>query len=63
MNFNYGHKNWNAAFIIENVFDNDWNETQFATESRLYNEINSVEEIHFISGNPFTIKGRITIKF
>jgi len=63
MNLNYGYKDWNAALIIENIFNNDWNETQFATESRLLNEINSIEEIHFIPGNPFTVKGRITIKF
>jgi hypothetical protein len=30
-----------------------WNETQFATESRLKDESNSVEEIHFTPGTPF----------
>jgi hypothetical protein len=33
-----------------------WNETQFATESRLKEEPNSVEEIHFTPGTPFFMK-------
>ena len=32
---------------IQNLFDVDWDETQFATESRLQNEAAPVEEIHF----------------
>ena len=49
--------------IIENLFDSDWNETQFATETRLYNEAESVEEIHFIPGTPFFIKGKLVFRF
>jgi hypothetical protein len=30
-----------------NLLNTKWNETQFATESRLKEEPNSVEEIHF----------------
>jgi hypothetical protein len=30
-----------------------WNETQFATESRLKEEPNSVEEIHFTLEHPY----------
>jgi hypothetical protein len=32
---------------VENLLNTKWNETQFATESRLKDESNSVEEIHF----------------
>jgi hypothetical protein len=38
---------------VENLLNTKWNETQFATESRLKEESNSVEEIHFTPGTPF----------
>lgn len=62
-NANYEWKNLNIGFSIENLLDNEWNETQFATESRLKNEPVSVEEIHFTPGTPFFIKGKISYKF
>lgn len=62
-NFNYNVKNWTFGIIIENLFDTEWNETQFATESRLFNEANSVEEIHFTPGTPFYLRGKISVKF
>ena len=48
---------------IENLFNVEWNETQFATESRLFDEHESVEEIHFTPGTPFFIKGSIQYLF
>jgi hypothetical protein len=45
------------------MFNLEWNETQFATESRLQNEAQSVEEIHFTPGTPFFIKGSISYRF
>ncbi|MCB9080256.1 MAG: TonB-dependent receptor plug domain-containing protein [Lewinellaceae bacterium] len=51
------------GLIVENVFNSAWNETQFATESRLADELDPVEEIHFIPGTPFFVKGRITLRF
>ncbi len=63
LNLNYSVKNWTLGLIIENLFDSEWNETQFATESRLQNEINSFEEIHFTPGTPFFIKGKIIVSF
>lgn len=64
MNVNYrASKNINLGIAVENLFDTEWNETQFATESRLQNETASVEEIHFIPGTPFFIKGNITFTF
>ncbi|MEM1318968.1 MAG: TonB-dependent receptor [Bacteroidota bacterium] len=63
LNANYEWKNISIGFIIENLFDQEWNETQFATESRLANEPESVEEIHFTPGVPFFFKGIIRYKF
>ncbi|WP_027076983.1 TonB-dependent receptor [Maribacter antarcticus] len=62
-NLNYHYKNWTYGIIVENLFDNAWNETQFATESRLFNETSSVEEIHFTPGTPLYIRGKISISF
>ena len=63
MNLNYAIKNWTIGVIIENLFNTEWNETQFATESRLFNEADPVEEIHFTPGNPFYIRGKISVRF
>jgi outer membrane receptor protein involved in Fe transport len=51
------------GFSIENLFDQEWNEAQFATQSRLENEVTSVEELHFTPGTPFFIKGKVTFRF
>lgn len=63
LNLNYAFKNWTAGIIVENLFDTEWNETQFATESRLFNEANSFEEIHFTPGTPFYLRGKISVSF
>ncbi|BAO56763.1 TonB-dependent receptor [Nonlabens marinus] len=52
-----------AGFAVQNLFDVEWNETQFATESRLQNETASVEEIHFTPGTPFFIRGILQYRF
>ncbi|XKX07084.1 TonB-dependent receptor plug domain-containing protein [Tenacibaculum maritimum] len=62
-NIGYDFKNVTLGVHIQNLFDVAWNETQFATESRLKNEVNPVEEIHFTPGTPFFLKGMITINF
>jgi hypothetical protein len=63
LNVNYQYKNINFGIAVENIFDTAWNETQFATESRLQNEPESVEEIHFTPGTPFFMKGKVTYTF
>ncbi len=63
LNAGYQFKNVTLGLQIQNLFDVDWNETQFATESRLQSEVNAVEEIHFTPGTPFFLKGSITIAF
>lgn len=62
---NLGHS-WSRFDIsvqILNLFDVAWNETQFATLSRLQNEPAPVEEIHFTPGTPFFLKTRLIYKF
>lgn len=60
-NYKIGHVT--LGLVIENLFNVAWNETQFATESRLQNEAQPVEEIHFTPGTPFYIKGLVSYKF
>jgi len=62
-NINYTYKNLVFGVTVENLFDTAWNETQFATESRLFAEAESVEEIHFTPGSPFFLRGKITVNF
>ncbi|WP_452220519.1 TonB-dependent receptor [Lacinutrix salivirga] len=62
-NINYTIGKLTLGVIVENIFDVEWKETQFATESRLQNEAQPVEEIHFTPGTPFFIKSSLTYKF
>jgi hypothetical protein len=62
-NINYTFRNFVFGIAVENLFDTDWNETQFATESRLFDEPESVEEIHFTPGTPFFLRGKVTVNF
>ncbi len=63
LNLNYAWNNWTFGVIVENLLDSEWNETQFATESRLLNESSSFEEIHFTPGTPFYLRGKISVSF
>ncbi|MCB0563338.1 MAG: TonB-dependent receptor, partial [Phaeodactylibacter sp.] len=62
-NFSYSFKKATFSIIGENLLDTEWNEAQFATESRLKGEAESVEELHFTPGTPFFLKGKVTYRF
>ncbi len=53
LSLNYTRKKYEVGIAIENLFNVEWNEAQFNTESRLKNEPAPVEEIHFTPGVPF----------
>ena len=64
INTNYKiSKSLTLGFSVENLFNTKWNETQFATTSRLQNEVEPVEEIHFTPGTPLFVKGNLTFTF
>ncbi|WGD35002.1 TonB-dependent receptor [Olleya sp. YS] len=64
LNINYSfNTHWKLGVVIENVLDTDWKETQFLTESRLQNEAQPVEEIHFTPGTPFNFKTTLSYSF
>ncbi|NHF61046.1 TonB-dependent receptor [Flavobacteriaceae bacterium TP-CH-4] len=63
-NLNYQwSKNFSIGVSIENLFDTEWNETQFATTSRLQNEPTPINEIHFTPGTPFFVKTNLRYTF
>ncbi len=57
----YQHKSFVITGIVNNLFNVNWNETQFLTESLLKDESQPVSEIHFTPGTPFSC--RLQIKF
>jgi outer membrane receptor protein involved in Fe transport len=52
----YKTKKYKIGLTIENLNNTEWNEAQFDTESRLKNETESVNELHFTPGTPFCAK-------
>jgi outer membrane cobalamin receptor len=58
---NYQIKKISIGINIDNIFNTKWKETQFLTESRLANETDPVEEIHFTAGTPFN--ARLILKY
>jgi outer membrane receptor protein involved in Fe transport len=63
LNLGYLWKHFDVGIDVQNLLDTEWNEAQFATESRLFNEAAPVEEIHFTPGTPFFFKGIVSYKF
>lgn len=63
LNVGYNYKNYVVGVQIQNLFDTEWNEAQFATESRLFDETESTEEIHFTPGTPLFLKVNMSVKF
>lgn len=63
LNAGFQFKRFDIGFQIQNLFNTAWNETQFATTSRLAGEVAPVEEIHFTPGTPFFFKGIIQYSF
>jgi hypothetical protein len=59
----YTHQKFEVGFSAENIFNTDWNEAQFDTESRLISEDESVSEIHFTPGTPLFLKLKLTLFF
>lgn len=63
MQLNYARKNYNVGLSVQNLLNTKWKETQFDTESRLKNESQPVEEIHFTPGTPFFARLSLTLFF
>ncbi|MEP6647068.1 MAG: TonB-dependent receptor [Saprospiraceae bacterium] len=59
----YKAKNAEFGITLENILNVDWNEAQFDTESRLFDEPAPVSELHYTPGTPLFIKGSATFFF
>lgn len=59
----YRWEHWRLGLNIENLTNTEWNEAQFDTESRLFNEAAPVSELHFTPGTPLALKGSFTYFF
>ncbi len=53
---NYITKHYKIGVVLENLTNKEWNEAQFDTESRLPFETQSVDELHYTAGTPFSAK-------
>ncbi len=60
---NYTKPKYEIGFTINNIFNRQWKETQFDTETRLKNEPEPVEEVCFTPGTPFAAKLSFTLFF
>jgi CarboxypepD_reg-like domain/TonB-dependent Receptor Plug Domain len=60
---NYKYKKFDFSVTMENLLNQQWKEAQFNTESRLFNEANSVSEIHYTPGSPFFVKAGVALSF
>jgi outer membrane receptor protein involved in Fe transport len=63
LQLNYTQPRYNLSLSVQNLLNTRWKETQFATESRLRQEAQSVEEIHFTPGTPFFARLSWTVYF
>jgi outer membrane receptor protein involved in Fe transport len=62
-NLGYQGNNYYIGLSAENLLNVEWNEAQFATETRLKDEPEAIEEIHFTPGTPFGIRGKVAFYF
>ena len=59
----YHTSKYKVGNSIENLLNTKWNEAQFDTESRLFDEPAPVDELHFTAGTPFAAKLSATVYF
>jgi outer membrane cobalamin receptor len=60
---NYTKRRYEIGVAFENLFNTEWNEAQFATESRLMNEPAPVAELHYTPGVPFSARIKLAVFF
>lgn len=59
----YTQRKFELGLSFENLLNVDWNEAQFDTESRLFDEAAPVSELHYTPGTPFYVKGSVAVFF
>jgi len=59
----YRSRSFEFGVTVENVLNTKWNEAEFDTRSRLFNEAAPAEEIHFTAGTPRAFKLSVAHSF
>ena len=59
----YTRPKFELGLTFENLLNVEWNEAQFDTESRLFDEPEPVSELHYTPGTPFFVKGSVSFFF
>jgi len=60
---NFVQPRFEIGVSAENIMNEEWNQAQFDTESRLFNEAEPVSELHYTPGTPFFLKAMLIVKF
>ncbi len=60
---NYTTRKYEIGIAIENLFNQQWNESQFEYVSRLKYEIQPVDEVSYTPGTPFFAKLKFSVFF
>ncbi|NML65049.1 TonB-dependent receptor [Hymenobacter sp. RP-2-7] len=60
---NYTRPRYQLGLQAQNLLNVQWNEAQFATDSRLRGEPTSVNELNFTPGTPFFVKATASLFF
>ncbi len=63
LTLNYTQKKYEIGLMIENLFNQQWNESQFEYTSRLKYETAPVDEVSYTPGTPFFAKLKLTVFF
>ncbi|NMM48858.1 TonB-dependent receptor [Marinigracilibium pacificum] len=62
-NIKYEPGDFYIKLIIENILNEEWEEAQFATESKLQNEFSPITEMNLTPGYPLNFRIQVGIKF
>ncbi len=62
-NLSYKLDKFTFSIYIENILNTDWNEAQFATETRLKGEARPVTDICYTPGNPRNVQFSVAFRF
>lgn len=60
---NYSKDKFEIGLAFENLLNSEWNEAQFATESRLRNEPEAVNQLNYTPGIPFFARLKLAVFF
>lgn len=63
LSVNYTRKKYEVGLTIENLFNQQWDESQFEYTSRLYYESKPVDEVSYTPGVPFFAKFHVSVFF